>query len=328
MTLLDRYLHAVRFFLPRHQQDDIVRELSENIGSEVDERANALGRDLSEPEIADILRRHGHPMVVAARFGPRHHLIGPAMFPFYAFALKAGLAVSFVVSVVLAIIHAALRGDIVASLMDGLLAYPGRALIVFAWTTIVFAVLDVAGSRATFKADWDPTRIPQWMVATPHQGRLHGVVDVVFGAVGLGWFLLVPTSPWLALGPLAAVLEFAPVWRIWYVPLVLITAATLAFDVRRLIRPASAVSSLRAKVWLNTLQVLAMLAMLAARQWVVLRPGAVATPGRDVHALVEWVNVAFGIGLATVAIITTIEIARQLYRLRVSSAGKAPASAA
>ena len=31
MDLLDRYLQAVRFFLPRRQQDDIVRELSENL---------------------------------------------------------------------------------------------------------------------------------------------------------------------------------------------------------------------------------------------------------------------------------------------------------
>jgi hypothetical protein len=31
MDLLERYLQAVRFFLPRKQQDDIIRELSENL---------------------------------------------------------------------------------------------------------------------------------------------------------------------------------------------------------------------------------------------------------------------------------------------------------
>ena len=65
MTLVDRYLRAVRFFLPRRQQDDIVRELSENLASEIEERSEMLGRELSENELADILRRHGHPIVVA-----------------------------------------------------------------------------------------------------------------------------------------------------------------------------------------------------------------------------------------------------------------------
>ena len=37
-TSLERYLQAVRFFLPRRQQDDIVRELSENLASEIEDR--------------------------------------------------------------------------------------------------------------------------------------------------------------------------------------------------------------------------------------------------------------------------------------------------
>ena len=47
MNLLDRYLQAVRFFLPRRQQDDIVRELSENLLSQMEDRAEELGRPLS-----------------------------------------------------------------------------------------------------------------------------------------------------------------------------------------------------------------------------------------------------------------------------------------
>ena len=48
MNLLDRYLQAVRFFLPRRQQDDIVRELSENLLSQMEDRAEELGRPLTE----------------------------------------------------------------------------------------------------------------------------------------------------------------------------------------------------------------------------------------------------------------------------------------
>ena len=47
MELLERYLQAVRFFLPKHQQDDIVRELSENLVSEMEDREEACGRPLT-----------------------------------------------------------------------------------------------------------------------------------------------------------------------------------------------------------------------------------------------------------------------------------------
>lgn len=320
MTLLDRYLRAVRFFLPGNQQDDIVRELSENIGSEVDERAGALGRELTEAEIADILRRHGHPMVVAARFGPRHQLIGPATFPFYAFALKVGLGVSLVVSAVLAIIEAAMRGDVGARLGEGLLAYPGRALVVFAWTTLAFAVLDLAGSRATFATDWDPRRIPEWMVTVPHRPRFQSVLDALFGVLALVWFLLVPTSPWLALGPLAFVVQFAPVWRLWYLPLVLLTATTLAIDLWRVVRPGHSAAPIRARIGTNVLQLLVVLAVLSAGEWVVLRPGVVSSDGRDVVSLAHLVNASFRIGLTVVAVITVVEIGKQLHRLRATAA--------
>jgi hypothetical protein len=38
VALLDRYLHAVKFFLPQKKQDDIVRELSENLISQMEDR--------------------------------------------------------------------------------------------------------------------------------------------------------------------------------------------------------------------------------------------------------------------------------------------------
>jgi hypothetical protein len=44
MSMLDRYLQAVRFFLPAKQQDDIVRELSENLISQMEDREEELGR--------------------------------------------------------------------------------------------------------------------------------------------------------------------------------------------------------------------------------------------------------------------------------------------
>jgi hypothetical protein len=47
MDLLDRYVSAVKTYLPADQQDDIGKELSANIQSEMDDRESALGRPLS-----------------------------------------------------------------------------------------------------------------------------------------------------------------------------------------------------------------------------------------------------------------------------------------
>ena len=44
MDLLERYLQAVRTYLPQSQQDDIVKELSENLRSRMEDQEASLGR--------------------------------------------------------------------------------------------------------------------------------------------------------------------------------------------------------------------------------------------------------------------------------------------
>ena len=68
MTLVERYVRAVRDFLPRGQQDDITNELSDSIQSRFEDEAAARGRPLTEDEQVAILRSLGHPMAVAARY--------------------------------------------------------------------------------------------------------------------------------------------------------------------------------------------------------------------------------------------------------------------
>ena len=67
MSLVDRYLHAVRDNLPRGQQDDIINELADSLQSRFEDDEAVRGRPLTEDEEVAILRALGHPMVVAAR---------------------------------------------------------------------------------------------------------------------------------------------------------------------------------------------------------------------------------------------------------------------
>src|SRR5260370_32357604 len=81
MELLDRYLQAVKFWLPKAQKQDIIAELSEDIRSQIEEKENELGRKLNEAEVEAILIQRGSPIVVANRYLPHRHCIGPFLFP-------------------------------------------------------------------------------------------------------------------------------------------------------------------------------------------------------------------------------------------------------
>jgi hypothetical protein len=83
MDLIDRYLAAVRRHLPRHQQDDIIQELSDSLRSEAEERAQQSGHALNDTEQAALLKKHGHPWLMASSYSSQQHLIGPALFPYY-----------------------------------------------------------------------------------------------------------------------------------------------------------------------------------------------------------------------------------------------------
>jgi hypothetical protein len=159
MELVDRYLSAVRTFLPRAEQEDIIRELSTNLSSQIEDRQTELGRRLSEAEIEALLRRHGHPMLVAGRYRTDRRslalgrqLIGPALFPFYAWLLKlnVGLTVAVCVVVTLAL-GKSLSGAVPAIFFHMLL----QAGIL----TLVFAAAETYLTR--FPDRWDPRRPPR-----------------------------------------------------------------------------------------------------------------------------------------------------------------------
>lgn len=79
MNLLDRYLLAVKKYLPWKRQDDILAELKANLESQLEEKQSDLGRPLTAEEMQDWLKRLGPPMMMAARYQPQQYLIGPTI---------------------------------------------------------------------------------------------------------------------------------------------------------------------------------------------------------------------------------------------------------
>lgn len=242
MELLERYLRAVKFFLPHRQQDDILRELSENILSQMEDKAAELGRPLSENERAAILKQHGHPFLVASRFrnAPVPYLIGPIVFPFYWFVLKIlfwiGLGVCALNSIALLS-----SGEPVRQLFHALLEFAHVALPVFGWVTFVFAVLDFFQAKfhlvEKLSQRWDPLSLPP--VAKPPQKvrRSESIFGLIAGTVFLAWLLAVPYHPYLIFGPAASALRLAPEWHRFYLPVVVLVIAGLAQAGINLARP-------------------------------------------------------------------------------------------
>jgi hypothetical protein len=76
MQLLEGYLKAVAKGLPAEQREDILRELSDDIRSEIDEKEGELRRPLNEAEQREILKRHGIPLSVGGALPARQPHFG------------------------------------------------------------------------------------------------------------------------------------------------------------------------------------------------------------------------------------------------------------
>jgi len=157
--LIDRYLNAVKLWLPKKQQKDILAELAEDLHSQIEERESVLGHPLEEAELVDLLKRRGSPMRVASGYIPEVRLINPAMLPIYWMVLR--IVLLWVLAPIFALVF-------IGPLFDS--QSPGKVLAAFFATafqslffvigivTTVFALLD--RYRSKWVDRWDPRKLP------------------------------------------------------------------------------------------------------------------------------------------------------------------------
>ncbi|HEY0786943.1 MAG TPA: hypothetical protein VGD62_13830 [Acidobacteriaceae bacterium] len=242
MDLLDRYLHAVKFWLPKDQEQDITAELSEEIRSQLEEREAALGRPLHEAEVAAFLKQMGRPVVVANRYLPQQSLIGPALFPVYKLVLKI-VGLFYLVPWTLILLGTMLTPGYRAAhhgqwLLSAALSFGySVCFVVFVVTgivTLVFAVLERAQARSPFLGKWDPAKLPPVRVRN-RVPRLSSIIDLVANVVFCLWWLD-PRSPSI---PGISAIEFSmtPVWRVFFWGFLLVALAKIALDVANLRQP-------------------------------------------------------------------------------------------
>ncbi len=155
MDLVEDYLRAVGLLLPEGQREDITAELRDVILSRVEAREAELGRPLGELEIEAVLREIGHPLVVAARYrGGPQHVVGPALYPYWAFAVKVTVTLQCVVAAVIFVLRALGGGHVVLAFDQAVgSALTGSATLVGIATVIAW-VVERRGLRVPYLDRW------------------------------------------------------------------------------------------------------------------------------------------------------------------------------
>ncbi len=240
IDLIDRYLQAVRFWLPKtSRQEDLLAELGEDLRSQVDEKEQELGQPLDKPEMAAILKRCGSPMMVAGRLGPQRHLIGPALFPIYEFVLKMVLLWILVPVFIFIVgpVNVANSGSWTSGALNTFGDLWSGLFIAAGIITLVFAIVERTNSHLGAETKWDPLKLPPVRAQERKPSLLKAVCEFGFGWFGLVWLLLVPHYPFLILGPAAAFLKAGPILHQFYFAFVLVSVVSLVRSGITLARP-------------------------------------------------------------------------------------------
>jgi hypothetical protein len=231
MELLESYLRAVKRYLPRAQSTDIIRELSDELRSQLDEKETVLGRPMTDEEVVAFLKQHGDPMTVARRYRQDSpsltigwELIGPELFPMYLIMLSVNLVITVAsVAIVFLIMH--------APITLGIFVFPVVVQIIV--LTLVFIGFNLV--RRKYPQPWyyPPAELTP-MLPIP---RGYSVAGLILWGPILLWWLALPHFPYLILGSDAAHLKLAPTWHNFYVPILLILLASVSQRVISLFHP-------------------------------------------------------------------------------------------
>jgi hypothetical protein len=238
MDLIDRYLDAVRLFLPRDQRDDIAAELRDVLLTRREEREALLGRPLSRKEDEAMLHDYGHPLIVAARYRPAQYLIGPELYPIYAFVLM-------IVAAAIAL-SAAITGVVAASVSGGEPAHGLGAVLSVAWTggfaaigavTVIFAILQRTGASQRIALDWSIRDLPRITRRRPRQPWFEHATGMAFLILFVFWWVGlirtgVPDIPLHTGGALH--FAFAPALLGLYLPVLALAAGGIAVHALKL----------------------------------------------------------------------------------------------
>jgi len=312
VELLDQYLKTIKTFLPKEQQDDIVRELSDNIRSQMEDREGELGRPLTEAEQEEILRQHGNPMVVAGRYQQQNRslafgrqLIGPVLFPLYLkiLSLNLGLTAAAIFVIGFAMGQGLEFGTFLI-----------HAVIQFAIVTLVFTAAERYLLRS--KDDWNPRDFgwPAKGKASPFRwlesfsrvvtsidpskvARSESVALIIFNLILALWWVAIPSYlVRTMLGATGSFLKLGPGCTVLYLPILFLAIAGMVQPIVNLFRPQWTWLRAGWRTISTAIFVAVLCYSLKTGNWVLLKDGSDSLIQHQ--RVIETVNHACRLGLA------------------------------
>jgi hypothetical protein len=155
MDLIEEYLRVVAALLPRGQREDIVAELRDLILTRKEAKEGELGRPLTPDETEAVLREIGHPLVVAARYGEGpQHVVGPMLYPYWLFGVKAILVLEAVIAGVVFISGTIGYGDAAAALGRAIAVAVSGGVTLIGVATIAAWIVERYGLRIDYLDNW------------------------------------------------------------------------------------------------------------------------------------------------------------------------------
>jgi hypothetical protein len=155
MPIIEDYLRAVAVLLPKAQREDIVAELRDIILTRIEGREAELSRALTPDETEAVLREVGHPVVVAARYrGGPQHAIGPALYPYWWFGVKAAVALQLAVALLAFLLRSLAGGDIAQAFGHAMGAAIDGSLALIGFATLAAWIVERKGLRIDYLDRW------------------------------------------------------------------------------------------------------------------------------------------------------------------------------
>ncbi|MGC2695773.1 MAG: hypothetical protein WA738_08275 [Candidatus Angelobacter sp.] len=327
MELIERYLQAVRFWLPKAQQQDITAELRDDIQSRIEDKESALGRRVNEDEIVAILQQSGHPMRTAARYQPQESLIGPALFPLYKFVVKiialGYLAPWALVWFAMMLFMPSYRAQHLGVAMLGTWAsFWSIAFTLFGIITLVFVVLERFQSRLGYLQKWDPRKLPRVAQRKDRVSRVESVFGLVFSIIFVVWWLGLPRYGHWMFAPVTGNVVLNPALRVYFLPALVPTLVLMVQQCINLFRPQWTWLRAAAMLAADGISLAIVLSVLKVFPYIVLAEGAKNADHYTqalliVNQVVRWSFIGAAVGICIALVVhafQTVQAVRQVVR--------------
>lgn len=315
MELVDRYLKSVGSYLPKEQKDDILRELSENIRSEIEDQEKELGRPLTEAEQETLVKRHGNPLLVAGRYRQEQRSvafgrqwIGPELFPFYTKVLSfnLGLASLVIITIFTALFASGQPvtvGDLIGALFLQVLIQGGTITAIFA---VAYTQLIKHPDR------WNPRKPGQLPASTADEkaagreqriSRVESVAQFIALGFSVVWLRAAQRSSHFVFASAAGALAASPVWRQIYWPVILVALVGMLQSAINIFYPRWIRFHAWTRMGMNAASLAIVYFLLRARVWVTLNASDPTAAGNSHQHSIEIINQSIFISLLIAVLI-------------------------